>query len=67
MNLKLFRWLLPLFLFLIPVPAYAAGNPISGIITLENDTAIVTFTSSAWEYIENGTQFTYTRKNSYNK
>lgn len=45
----------------------AAGNPISGIITLENDTAIVTFTSSTWEYIENGTQFTYTRKNSYNK
>ena len=44
----------------------AAGNPISGIITLENDTATVTFTNSTWEYIENGTQFTYIRKNSHN-
>ena len=44
----------------------AAGNPISGIITLENDTATVTFTNSTWEYIDNGTQFTYIRKNSHN-
>ena len=38
-----------------------AGNPISGIITVENGTATVTFTDSTWEYIENGTSYKYTK------
>lgn len=40
----------------------AAGNPIGGEITLEGDTAVVTFTSSTWPLIEQGTSFKYLRK-----
>ncbi len=39
----------------------AAGNPISGVITVENKTATVTFTDSAWEYLENGSSFQYSK------
>lgn len=39
----------------------AAGNPISGIITVKEETATVTFTDSTWEYLENGTSFLYTK------
>ena len=39
----------------------AAGNPIGGIITREGDEAVVTFTDSTWELIENGTAFWYYR------
>lgn len=38
-----------------------AGNPISGVITVENQTATVTFTDSTWELIENGTSYEYTK------
>lgn len=38
-----------------------AGNPIGGIITVENGTARVIFTDSTWEYIENGTSYEYTK------
>lgn len=38
-----------------------AGNPIGGIITVENGTARVTFNDSTWEYIENGTGYEYTK------
>lgn len=37
----------------------AAGNPISGIITVEGQTGTVTFTDSTWELIENGSAFAY--------
>ncbi len=37
----------------------AAGNPISGIITVEGEAATVTFTDSTWEYLESGTSFSY--------
>ena len=40
----------------------AAGNPLSGIITLDADTATVTFTDSTWPLLENGASFTYTRQ-----
>jgi len=40
----------------------AAGNPIDGIITLSHDTAIVTFTSSTWSYIQNGDSFKYIKE-----
>ena len=40
----------------------AAGNPIGGIITLNGDTATVTFTDSTWPLLENGSQFVYTRE-----
>lgn len=39
----------------------AAGNPISGIITIWNQTAIVTFTDSTWAYLTNGSSFQYTK------
>ena len=39
----------------------AAGNPIGGEITLEGDTAVVTFTSSTWPLLEQGTSFRYIR------
>ncbi|MBP5277298.1 MAG: hypothetical protein J6Z18_02235 [Prevotella sp.] len=42
----------------------AAGNPISGVITLHGDTALVTFTRSTWGLLENGSEFVYTRKGS---
>ena len=38
-----------------------AGNPIRGIITVENGVATVTFTDSTWEYIENGASYEYTK------
>lgn len=37
----------------------AAGNPISGIITVEGKNAMVIFTDSTWEYLENGDSFQY--------
>lgn len=40
----------------------AAGNPLGGIITLDADTATVTFTDSTWPLLENGASFTYTRQ-----
>ncbi len=39
----------------------AAGNPISGVITLDGDTATVTFTDSTWSLIKNDTAFVYHR------
>ena len=38
-----------------------AGNPISGIITVEDEIATVTFTDSTWELIENGSVYKYTK------
>ncbi len=38
-----------------------SGNPIYGMITIEDQTAIVTFTKSTWEYISNGSVFLYTK------
>jgi len=37
----------------------ANGEPIAGTITLSSDTATVTFTSSTWTYLPNGTSFLY--------
>ena len=37
----------------------AAGNPISGIITVEDEIATVTFTDSTWSLLENGTSYMY--------
>ncbi len=39
----------------------AAGNPISGMITIEGKRATVTFTDSTWEYLENGSVYKYTK------
>jgi len=39
----------------------AADNPIEGVITLEGDEAVVTFTNSTWELIENGASYRYVR------
>lgn len=39
----------------------AAGNPISGIITGDGQTATVTFTDSTWEYLPNDSSFRYTK------
>ena len=39
----------------------AAGNPISGIITVEDQIATVMFTDSTWELLENGTTYRYTK------
>ena len=39
----------------------AAGNPISGMITLDGQTATVTITDSTWEYLPNGTSFQFTK------
>ena len=36
-----------------------SGNPISGVITVENNMATVTFTNSTWEYLENGYSVQY--------
>ena len=38
-----------------------AGNPIKGVITLEGNEAVVTFTDSTWSLIENGTAYRYHR------
>lgn len=40
----------------------AAGNPIGGLITLEDDIATVTFTDSSWDLLETGSQFRYHRQ-----
>lgn len=37
----------------------AAGNPISGVITIEDEMATVTFTDSTWGYLENGDSYVY--------
>lgn len=37
----------------------ASGDPISGIITVEDQIATVTFTDSTWGYIENGSVYKY--------
>lgn len=39
----------------------AAGNPISGVITVKEETATVTFTNSTWDYLQNGSTFEYTK------
>lgn len=39
----------------------AAGNPIKGKITLDADTAVLTFTESTWGYLPNGTTFRFRR------
>ena len=39
----------------------AAGNPIGGIITVEDQIATVTFTDSTWALLENGTTYLYTK------
>lgn len=39
----------------------SAGNPISGVITVEGQTATVTFTDSTWGYLQNGDTFRYTK------
>ena len=40
----------------------AAGNPIYGEIAIEGNTARLTFTKSKWEYLPDGTTFTFKRK-----
>ena len=37
----------------------AAGNPISGTVTLDGRTATLTFTDSTWGYLPNGTSFQF--------
>lgn len=37
----------------------AAGNPISGVITVDRETATVTFTDSTWSLLEAGSAFQY--------
>ena len=44
-----------------------AGNPISGIITIKDQTATVTFTDSTWEYLKNGDTFYYTKSSDCDK
>jgi len=39
----------------------AAGNPISGIISLQGDTVVVKFTGSRWDLLPNGSEFRYFR------
>lgn len=38
------------------------GNPISGEITVSGDTAKLVFTDSTWEYLPDGTTYTFDRK-----
>lgn len=40
----------------------AAGNPISGHITVSGDSAKLVFTDSTWEYLPVGTTYTFDRK-----
>lgn len=40
----------------------ASGNPISGEITVSGDTAKLVFTDSTWEYLLDGTTYTFDRK-----
>ncbi len=39
----------------------ASGNPISGTITVNEDTAKLVFTDSTWEYLPAGTTYTFER------
>ena len=39
----------------------ASENPIKGIITLEGDEAVVTFTNSTWTHIANGDTYRYVK------
>lgn len=39
----------------------AAGNPIKGKITLNGDTATLVFTESTWEYLPEGSTYTFVR------
>ena len=39
-----------------------SGNPIKGVITLEGNDAVVTFTESTWSLIPSGTAYRYYRK-----
>ena len=39
----------------------ANGNPIGGLVTLDGDTATVTFTDSTWPNLPNGKSYTYDR------
>ncbi len=39
-----------------------AGNPIKGVITLEGNDAVVTFTESTWDLTPNGTAYRYYRQ-----
>lgn len=39
----------------------ASGDPIRGLITLDGQTATLTFTDSTWEYLPNGTSFQFTK------
>lgn len=41
----------------------ASGNPIEGVITLEGNEAVVTFTNSTWELIANGDAYRYVKAN----
>ena len=38
-----------------------SGDPIRGVITVEDQSAVVTFTESTWEFIETGAVFSYTK------
>jgi len=40
----------------------AAGNPISGEITVKGNSAKLVFTNSTWEYLPDGTTFTFERE-----
>jgi hypothetical protein len=39
----------------------ANGEPISGIVTLDGEKGVVTFTDSTWNYLENGTTLEFTK------
>lgn len=39
----------------------ASGDPIHGIITVEENIATVTFTDSTWKYIKNGDSYQYSK------
>lgn len=40
----------------------ASGKPISGTITIEGDSAKLVFSDSTWEYLSDGTSYTFERK-----
>lgn len=40
----------------------AYGSPISGVITVNGDTAMLVFTDSTWEYLPKGTTYTFERE-----
>ena len=39
----------------------ASGDPIYGIITVEENIATVTFTDSTWEYLKDGDSYQYSK------